>query len=572
MSYRIKSFVGRDPDGQSSQVDSSEEEDLNDDDENWDDWVSDSLVQPPCKSLFDDTSFPSVEETLRYDETTHDFNLDRLCSKISLDIHGRIRLINYIRKNKISPADAQNLSGKETFFLSDEYLIPVIESDALLQVQPDWSESEDEVSENIDSDRKILLLQKQLAASKQELIEYRRLVTRGIDRENLLEVIDGTEPAEDSKGEDDDGHYFRSYAENEIHAVMIQDRVRTSTYASSILTNPALFRDAIVLDVGCGTGILSMFAAQAGARHVFAVDASDISERAKRIIKANCLEDIITVIEGKVEEINLPEGIDKVDIIISEWMGYALLYESMLDSVLCARDRFLKPGGVLAPSQCKMNLALCDAAEVSKERIESWSDVYGFDMSIMAEGAYGEAMIDVVGPEALFSEPFVIKDLLIKDVTARQLDFTSEFTLTSTAVKRSKVNAFILYFDVFFDPTGQAVPENFQAHIVKEALVADLWPVGGKPAPKRRQSIGKEKGEIASFTTGPHSLPTHWKQTLFMLRDPIPVVEGTVVTGTFHCRKSQTNSRELDVEIHYRVQEAGEYQSNTVIVQLFKVR
>lgn len=79
-----------------------------------------------------------------------------------------------------------------------------------------------------------------------------------------------------------------------------------------------------------------------------------------------------------MEDIKLPEDVTHVDVIISEWMGYALLYESMLDSVLKARDRFLKPeGGVMAPSQCRMMLGLCEASEIFKERIGFWGDVYG---------------------------------------------------------------------------------------------------------------------------------------------------------------------------------------------------
>lgn len=77
---------------------------------------------------------------------------------------------------------------------------------------------------------------------------------------------------------------------------MISDKVRTSTYASFILSNPALFLDAVVLDVGCGTGILSLFAARAGAKRVFAVDASDVAEKAELIVKANGLEKVITYV------------------------------------------------------------------------------------------------------------------------------------------------------------------------------------------------------------------------------------------------------------------------------------
>ena len=81
---------------------------------------------------------------------------------------------------------------------------------------------------------------------------------------------------------------------------MIQDRIRTSTYAKFILPKPAIFRNAVVLDVCCGTGILSLFAAKAGARQVLAVEASDIAEKARHIVETNGLGDIITVIKGKV--------------------------------------------------------------------------------------------------------------------------------------------------------------------------------------------------------------------------------------------------------------------------------
>jgi protein arginine N-methyltransferase 1 len=66
------------------------------------------------------------------------------------------------------------------------------------------------------------------------------------------------------------------------------------------------------------------------------------------------LEKVVEVIQGTIETVDIPE---KVDIIISEWMGYFLLRESMLDSVLVARDKFLKPGGALYPSHARMYIS-----------------------------------------------------------------------------------------------------------------------------------------------------------------------------------------------------------------------
>merc|ERR1719454_2289873 len=129
-------------------------------------------------------------------------------------------------------------------------------------------------------------------------------------------------------------YYFDSYAHFGIHEEMLKDEVRTLTYRNSMYHNKHLFKDKIVLDVGCGTGILSMFAAKAGAKHVYGVDMSNIIDDAKGIVEDNNLSDRVTLIKGKIEEIQLP--VEKVDIIISEWMGYALLYESMLESVLFA--------------------------------------------------------------------------------------------------------------------------------------------------------------------------------------------------------------------------------------------
>ncbi|KAG8421446.1 Nuclear SAM-dependent mono-and asymmetric methyltransferase [Metarhizium acridum] len=150
-------------------------------------------------------------------------------------------------------------------------------------------------------------------------------------------------------------HYFKSYDHHGIHEEMLKDEVRTRSYMNAIMQNKHLFKDKVVLDVGCGTAILSMFAAKAGAKHVIGVDMSSIIFKAREIVKVNGLSDKITLIQGKMEEIEMPYP--KVDIIISEWMGYFLLYESMLDTVLYARDTYLEKDGLIFPDKATIFFA-----------------------------------------------------------------------------------------------------------------------------------------------------------------------------------------------------------------------
>jgi len=128
-----------------------------------------------------------------------------------------------------------------------------------------------------------------------------------------------------------------------------------------------------VLDIGCGTGILSLFAARAGASHVYAVEKANIVYHAKEIIKENKMEDRITVLQGKVEQIELP--VEKVDIIISEWMGYMLLYESMLDCVIFARDKWLKKDGLMFPDKACLKVAAIEDEEYKEHKFNFWNDV-----------------------------------------------------------------------------------------------------------------------------------------------------------------------------------------------------
>lgn len=84
-------------------------------------------------------------------------------------------------------------------------------------------------------------------------------------------------------------YYFNSYSSHHIHEEMLKDTHRTLTYQRAIEGNPEDFKDKVVLDIGCGTGILSIFAARAGAKHVYALDNAEIALFARQIVKDNGL-------------------------------------------------------------------------------------------------------------------------------------------------------------------------------------------------------------------------------------------------------------------------------------------
>lgn len=89
--------------------------------------------------------------------------------------------------------------------------------------------------------------------------------------------------------------YFQFYGYLSQQQNMMQDFVRTSTYQRAILSNLTDFRDKIVLDVGAGSGILSFFAQQAGAKRVYAVEGSSIAKHAESLVKSNKVDSCIKV-------------------------------------------------------------------------------------------------------------------------------------------------------------------------------------------------------------------------------------------------------------------------------------
>ncbi|KAG0561597.1 hypothetical protein KC19_9G076700 [Ceratodon purpureus] len=293
--------------------------------------------------------------------------------------------------------------------------------------------------------------------------------------------------------------YFHYYGQLLHQQNMMQDYVRTGTYYAAVIENHVDFHDKVVVDVGAGSGILSLFAAQAGAKHVYAVEASAMAEYARKLIAGNHpLSQRITVIHGKVEEIELPE---KADILISEPMGTLLVNERMLESYIIARDRFLVPNGKMFPSRGRIHMApFSDEylyGEIANKAL-FWQQqsYYGVDLTPLRDtafqGYFSQPVVDAFDPRLLIAQPIIhnIDFLTAKEEDLYEIDVPLEFKSAVAA----RVHGLACWFDVLFD--GSTVQR---------------W-----------------------LTTAPGAPTTHWYQIRCVLSQPLYVLAGQPITGRLH--------------------------------------
>ncbi|CAI5481353.1 unnamed protein product [Closterium sp. Yama58-4] len=308
------------------------------------------------------------------------------------------------------------------------------------------------------------------------------------------------------------------------------------------------------------------------------------------------MDHIITVIKGKVEDVELPEG-EKVDVIISEWMGYFQLYESMLDTVLFARDKWLSwqfsaiwewmGYFLLYESMLDTVLSARDKwlvryyADVwqsvygfdmscirDKAMLESprygpltmcplssplpphppaslppvWQSVYGFDMSCIRDKAMLEPLVDTVDAEQI-----VTNACLVKIVTnACLVKVRTRGAHKPLSHSRYKVMLEPLIGTVVArhqqgDKGRPVLLSAIQARSREERLCVAYFDVGFT---KCHKPIG--------FSTGPKSRGTHWKQTVLYLEDTLTMCEGEAVTGTMQVKPNAKNPRDLDITVTYK--------------------
>lgn len=279
-----------------------------------------------------------------------------------------------------------------------------------------------------------------------------------------------------------------------------------------------MFAGKTVLDVGCGSGILSIFCAMAGAKKVYSIEASNIAHLAKAVVTENGFDGVVDVHQTKIENFGIATNgaVDsnqkQVDIIVSEWMGFYLLHEGMLDSVIFAREKFLKSDGHMFPQTATISLAPCALPSL----FDAWNDVDGvklqsFGKALRAQKSQKPEIL-TVRPHELLHDGTIVAWLDLNEATAADLN---EFAFNEVVVvqRPGPYQGVCIWFDVEF-------PAN-------------------------------EEGDAVTLSTAPHAQSTHWKQTVIPLPDHIvedvepryPIALNVVM------RRNEDNSRHYNLEV-----------------------
>jgi len=306
--------------------------------------------------------------------------------------------------------------------------------------------------------------------------------------------------------------YFSNFSRLSTHAGMMADDTRTKAYHRAILNNRSDFEGKVVMDVGSGSGVLAFFAVQAGAAKVYCIEASPMAKVIRQLADANGWGERVVVVNKVLQEIR-NEVPEKVDCIISETLGNCLFAERGIETVIVAREKFLKPDGKLFP--CKATFAAAPFSDDARfkgrnsEALYFWTNTnfYGINMSTMQDAAREEVFRRPCGenfhPDQLKAQP-VLQDWDLRTLRSEELaNFKLEFNFQSQ--ETCVLHGVATWFEVYFEGTDCTV----------------------------------------MLSTSPWDTLTHWWQTRLMLLEPLAVNTGQMIAGMLDFAATEQNTYDV---------------------------
>ncbi len=244
------------------------------------------------------------------------------------------------------------------------------------------------------------------------------------------------------------------------HFRMMNDELRNHAYDYAL--RQTIDSDTVVLDIGCGAGLLSMMAARAGAKHIYACEVSELmTEQARKIIEENGFATKISLINKLSNQlqvgVDLPE---KADVIVAEVFDTGLLGEHAIRTFDHAREHLLKPGGVILPPRASIQAVLLESDVLHREVVTTECCGFKVDALNSLSPSYFQARIDAY-PHRILSEEKTVSNYDF----SRQEDVTSNRPIEFHATSAGVCHGVCFWFTLDFGPhntlcTGPTDPWN----------------------------------------------------------------------------------------------------------------
>lgn len=240
-----------------------------------------------------------------------------------------------------------------------------------------------------------------------------------------------------------------------IHIAMLNDRVRTERYLAAI--REVVRPGDVVVDIGTGTGILAIGAAQAGARQVYAVEASGIADTAEAMFAANGVANRVTLVRGWSTQITLPE---RADVLVSEMIGNEPLGERLLEVTSDATKRLLRPDARLIPEALQiygLPVVLPDAELIKRGLVaplDEWESRYDMHFTPFAQFMEQVRTFFTLLPQRARDWRPLSEPVLLADIDLRHINrFTIDNHAMTTTIESGLLNGVLIYFETQLSPS-----------------------------------------------------------------------------------------------------------------------